>query len=279
MCSMAYRRKSFSRYRGKGRKSLRKFQRYARMYGLIRSKPEIKCCDTEINTFALSALVAGTPYVPTNVLLFTGAGVHNLIPINLCTQGTDINQRIGRKTTCRSVELRLNCFNIVDAVAIGAAQLTGPTWSATSTQYIMPTFDRVRISLVLDRNPAGAFFNYNDVWSDVSGNVNGMDTVRNLSNRQRFKVLGQWDVIVPGSTVHYTGTFGWRSFHKYIKCKIPVIYNQTSTGTISAANKNVLYLCVQGDGYPVNLNVPGSPSYQAAPMYIEGYARVRFVDE
>jgi len=151
--------------------------------------------------------------------------------LNLVPQGVEESQRVGRKITIKSINIRW-------VISAGA----GTTAS-----------DTLRLMLVQDTQANGAAATYSGV-----GGVLESDTVtafRNLENSNRFIVLKDWFFSL-NPTAGIVGAFNSTqksiTFNK--KCNIPIEFDSSaSTGAIGTIRSNNLFLLARGgvvdDGY------------------------------
>ena len=130
-----------------------------------------------------------------------------------CAQGSDINQRVGRQITLRSVQLR---GYEQSAAAAGVDQVH-------------------RIVLVYDRQSNGV--------APVIGDILQASSVtapRNLNNRRRFKILMD-RIMVCNATAESGSNVTWQF---YRKLRHPVEFNAGNAGTVADIQSGSLYLMV-----------------------------------
>lgn len=191
-------------------------------------RAELKYIDTSAsNSFALAAGI--------------------VIPINLMAQGTDINQRVGRKVQLKSVMANLNFF---------------PT-NVTNANAAQGIFGRVCIIYDSQPNGSASAAAYTDIFAAADPNA-----PLNLNNRDRFRVI--WSQYWTVSSYWLNATpaiIGGAPQNVYRKCyrkiNLPTIFNGTG-GTIGTVATGALLLCIVCDN---NNNA----------MY-DYYTRVRYSD-
>lgn len=172
----------------------------------------------------------------------TFAGQINLL--NGCVQGTDFNNRIGRKIEITSIS--------VDLIFGGG--------TLTSANYVLGNCDKVRNALVWDKQPNQTGATYADIFTTASAATAPMST-RNVNNLERFEILKVWD-----QTIDTAGNL-CAYMKDYIKCKLDVRYDNSNVGTVVDIITGALLLvsCDQNNT-GVNQNT------------IQGQIRVRFRD-
>lgn len=188
-----------------------KTSRYTGRYGRF-SGPggELKFFDTQVNF-----PVDNTPEVPS-----TGQLV--LIP-----QGVTESTRVGARCCIKSIQ-----FN-------GIATLI-PSTSAISAV-------AASVMLVQDTQCNGAAATATQVYDAPNSLV---QSVRNLENSARFKVLKRWDMTFnPSAGVSAAYNDSVRRFDYYTRCNIPLEFSST-TGAITELKSNNLFLIAgsQGNG-------------------------------
>lgn len=122
------------------------------LHSKLGKSPESKCVD-----------VQGTSN-------FSTVGV--VTPLNVCVQGPDINQRIGRRYCLKSLQLR----GYISAVSQTAGD---------------PAYSLDRALLVYDRQPNGVLPNASDILINMSTGTLNATTFVNLNNSKRFVILGK----------------------------------------------------------------------------------------
>lgn len=137
---------------------------------------EVKFYDSQVDPTALTADWATSNIDPTDEQC-----------LNALTQGTDEDQRIGRKATFKSVMIKgeIRLLN-----RDGVATLEGGR-------------NTVRIILVLDTQTNGAGMLGSAVMNGAPGNVQPENAYRNLENSKRFKILADKTI-----TLRYQGIGG-----------------------------------------------------------------------
>lgn len=182
-------------------------------------------------------------FVDVSMTNFVNATTGTITLINGIAQGSDFNNRIGRKVQIKSILLNGNLFS-------------GPPPS-NAVQGVQGM-----IAIIYDTQPnSGSLPAYTDIFQIADPN-----TVMNLNNRDRFKVLMKFRKGVNGwvSTVTPTvqGNPNNAIFSKYKKCNLEQIFSATGN-TIGGISTGALYFTSVGD-------VTGSQ--------IDWYTRVRFSD-
>lgn len=184
-----------------------------------------------------------TGYVDTAV---TGAmdTTGTIALINTVSQGTSVQQRVGKKVSLRGLQIRGNMVNS------GAAAV------ANDVAYM----------IVYDKRPSGALPSISDIL--VSANANSMN---NDNNAGRFKILKRVDAVLLGRTdaianVQDTSMLGEDC---YLDLKgIPTTYKSATTGAIADIEEGALYYVCVG----VNTAV------STAAAQHNFFCRLRFVD-
>jgi len=178
----------------------------------------------------------------TNVAVTT---TWTLTLVNGIAQGTDFNQRVGRKSTIKSVLFNGNAFPPTVMNANSAA--------GTYMRYV----------IIFDTQPNSGTL---PVGTDIFV-TNDPNTVMNLNNRDRFRVL--MDIrkqlgsylfnAAPGLVAGSPSNAFWT---KYKKCNLETIFSGTAA-TLGSISTGAIYLCVIGDN-------PTSA--------LDYYIRVRYID-
>lgn len=164
----------------------------------------------------------------------------SIFSLNLISEGTDNNNRIGRKIRARSLHLQL----LVNR-AIG---------DGTATTYF-------RVLIVLDRQPNGGLPTWGNMW-DLPGSGNAgveMMSPNNLNNSKRFKTL--YDS--RGSL--YVDFMEGRMVRKFLRLAHTTQYNGVGATVGNVASNNLL-LCITS-----------SITTGGAVPTLEGTIRLRFV--
>lgn len=163
-----------------------------------------------------------------------------VVPINLCATGTDYTERIGRKSTVVSLQIR----GFIEAAGTQA------------------TDGLCRILCVYDTQVNGALPNVNDILDTTSAL-----SFMNLNNRDRFKVIFDW-VRPMGKqdtlTANYIGGHEVSHIKKYKKVNLPAVWD----GTTAAIGS-----CQSGAIYMVFIGTVAANKYECTWQ-----SRVRFVD-
>ena len=164
--------------------------------------------------------------------------------VNGIAQGADFNQRIGRKSTMKSVIFNGNVFNLSTA-----------SLNAFNGAY-------TRLVIIYDTQPnSGSLPAGTDIFA-----TNDPNSPMNLNNRDRFQVL--MDVrkqvsafLMSATPALATGNPANAYFKKYKKCNKETIFSGTA-GTIGSISTGAIYLCFVAD----------------AAVAFDYYIRVRFTD-
>lgn len=172
----------------------------ARIAPRIGSRTELKSIDLDLATTG-----SGTGDITTTM----GRTCANAISI-----GADINQRVGRKITIRSLEMHYSIFADVDQ-------------SEPELCRIMVVFDRQANGT----QPAGT-----DILTASS-----VYAPKNLNNRERFLILKDDLVSVQRQTEKSQVVSKW-----YFRTALPVVYNAGVAGTYADIASGSLWVCVVG---------------------------------
>lgn len=154
--------------------------------------------------------------------------------LTLIPQGVTESTRVGRMCTVRSIYIRAS---VVDAPAAAAV-------AATS----------VVLYIVLDKQCNGAAAAVTDVLT--SGDM--WDAQMNLSNSNRFRILGKWTHnfnATAGVTTAYNSTR--HLMEKYIACNIPIEFSGTD-GTLGTIRSNNIFLLAGSAGGDDTCTVDGT---------------------
>lgn len=165
----------------------------------------------------------------------TVAGLFTLL--NGIAQGAGIQQRIGTRVWCTSLDLQI-LFKVQ------------PPAPLCATEY----FPIVRCMVLVDTQPNKAVFAIADVL-DTTTAVNPTLAYRNIEYSHRFKMLYDKKIILNkrATAVGFTSveenqldTYRLVKIHKTFKKPVTTSYNGTGT-TISQINDNSMYLCCFAD--------------------------------
>lgn len=163
---------------------------------------EKKCQDTVVASPGTAFTVTGT-----------------IEQIGIVAQGTDINQRIGRKIRMQYLDLRLNTF----VTAIGTSQ-----W---------------RVLVVYDRENNALTPTVADVLADVGTGSLNPNTPLNINNRNRFLVLRDHNCGMISNT-----ELADQWVHLFVPLNgMETIYNGTNTGVFGAIQSGALFLLFIND--------------------------------
>lgn len=176
---------------------------------------ENKYFDTEKAPTSISASSnwVGTEYDPTT-----------LATLFVPSQGTGINQRIGRAA-------KVKCIKIKGLIKCDAIEVASNPFNACN----------VRIALVQDTQSNGTQAQGEDVFKDPSSTVSAVLSFQNVNNFGRFKVLKDKFITLNPPSLSGTGANSFdvngvdRSFKMTYKPKQPinVRFNETDGGTIA----------------------------------------------
>lgn len=204
--------------------------------------PEIKYTDTLIEQ---TGLVAG-----------------HVVLINGVAQGLDNINRVGRKTTAKSIEVKGTYVYNGEDTSSGASPLDPLT---------------VRWAIVLDKQPNGVLPAYIDIFSLASVATTTPWCMRNPNGVERFQVLGtDMKTLVCNyagntslvATTTGAGNSSW-DFERFISCDIGSRFELT-TNVIGAIETGAIYF----------VDIVQQPASGLAPnIDLEAVTRVRFLDE
>jgi len=154
-------------------------------------------------------------------------GNGNVVLLNGIAQGTDFNQRIGRKFTIKSIYIRAEAFQ-------GTAA---------------PVTANCRILIVYDSQTNSANVTVSNVLN--VGASNPTTAMNELTNRDRFKILLDWtDTISPQGP---QGLF----MKKYLRCDLETI-NSGTANTFGSIQTGGLWMLVIGDNAAGTANPVGA---------------------
>ena len=166
---------------------------------------------------------------------FAAAGNFQLL--NAPITGSELFNRIGRKIYMKSIEVRAFIQNV-----------------STSVQ------DTGRVILIYDSQPNNAGFVNTDILADSTalGATSGYSGI-NLANRQRFKIIRDYQVMLPSVTntagVLTNGPAAmdtvWHGheFHWFVPLKgLETVYNGNNAGTVADINSGALVLMFISNG-------------------------------
>lgn len=201
--------------------------------GFYGPKGRMKRCIQEVQERKFIDVLARTD-------IFDVTGV--VVPINLCATGTDYTERIGRKTTALSLQIR-------GVIEPNAAIVVGTLG---------------RILCVYDSQVNGALPAVNDILVATSAL-----SFMNLNNRDRFKILFDWnrpfghaDTFTAGSKFEGGHEVGY--IKKFKKCNLPTVWDGTAA-TIGSCQTGAIYIVIVG--------TTAQPTY-----HVTWQSRVRFID-
>jgi len=166
-----------------------------------------------------------------------------IILMNGCIQGTNSSQRIGTKIIMKR-------FFANFAVNVPNASLnTGTGYQGNS--------DVVRVAVVYDKQPNGAFPTYAQIWN-TSGNDCAALALPSAGNSERFSILAQRNVLLVQDNNMKTGTLEHR-------CRLATRFNSGNAGDVTDINTGALYFVVVDQNTTANL--PGTYSLNTRVEY------------
>lgn len=176
--------------------------------------------------------------IPFNQTQLNMDQVNSFILLNGMVRGDDISDRDKRIVKLHSIYLKwIIQHNVIDTIG-GVC----------------------RIAIVLDKQPNGAAFTSSDLLSDITP-IDNVNSLRNLSNRKRFKLLK--DIRV---TTTSAGSNQSRCGEIYLNLKgITTVFNSGNTGAISDITSNAIYI------YYVSTSALNAPEFSY-------HGRLRFYD-
>lgn len=180
----------------------------------LRSTGEKKVIDTSVNTYQVNT---------------TGS----FTLLNGCVQGSDYDDRIGRKIVMRSVFIRgmVASEQSINMATVGAGGSTSQC---------------ARMIVFLDNQPNGAAPAVTDLLNSASP-----FSQLNLNNRDRFRVLAD-ETFAFGPMKIFGTTAGFADnqselVERFIRLRHETIYNAGNAGTIGDINSGALYMFWIGD--------------------------------
>jgi len=186
---------------------------------------------------------AVVPWSPASMVATgQGGGVTSLLaPTGAISiiQGTGTNQRIGSRLIIKSIEIS-GCFAIPQTGALAAE-----------------ASDFVKYWVVLDKQANGALHSFIDVFAELDHATSTWlapkspaVTRRNIEKARRFQILcsGAF-ALAPTVALGAEQSSFVRSFHKYLKVNIPVLYQGATglMGTITSNNVSMVIQSAQGN--------------------------------
>lgn len=229
-----------------------------------RNSPELKSREIDERYFPVAygnqtgtyAWGTGAPNPANN---WTGTAQGGFLrALNLLGQGTDIDQRIGRKVLGKSILLQLS-WRMFEAADSEGNTLTMPV--------------QIRSMLVWDKQPNNVHATIGDILYSIYSQNNTVvpmpNSPNNLKNRDRFRVL--WDckdTLSPGGD-------SIRVYDKYLKLNKETIFTDGSTSAdIGSISTGVLYLLLLSDA----LDSEPSPATIIFRPMASFCSRYRFTD-
>jgi len=214
---------------------------------------ELKFIDVNTNDFT-----GFKPLAETSGTDSTGAA--SLALLNGVALGTDATQRIGRKTTMKSIYLRCG--------------ITSRTTNSTPTNGFVTVPGQIRYLIVYDMQPNGTALTVADVFQQ-SGVADLMVSPLNLNNRDRFRVLTDKVTSIsnsPTASIPAGASDHSRYIKIYKKINLPVIYNAGTAGTVGDIQTGSLYFISF-----TNCQMNNTPA--GGWLLSSFYSRVRFEDK
>lgn len=158
----------------------------------------------------------GTGIINTGNISVAGTVINLFLPV----QGADMNQRIGRKTCIRTIDVRGNIF-----CELGNSLQPGNTKAGC-----------VKVMLLWDTQPGGAVATPGEIWNVGGTPHSGI----NMNNRDRFKVIRTKTMSFDPMLISTTATQSYAAwghtnedFHFYVKnLSLETVFS-TSAGTIA----------------------------------------------
>jgi len=157
----------------------------------------------------------------------TGACNCNLVTCNLingCTQGDEIDQRIGREIRMRHITIRGFFRGVADATAKSTCN---------------------RVLIVYDKQPNHAAMTGADLFDGLATTPVDVTKMYNLDNRKRFTVL--YDRLYPVDMMEYSKSAQKVPVYIDFPVNLPVIFNALGNATIASIETGSLYLVTMGD--------------------------------
>lgn len=188
-----------------------------------RMNQELKFHDIDVDDSAIAT---------TGTILNSGS-------VNLIAQGTEEDQRIGRKVVIKSINWR--------------GTLVVPSSSAASTVPLGIT-DTVRIIMYIDKQCNGATATVTDILATAN-----YQSFNNLSNKERFRTLFDrtFDCMpsgIGGDGTTNTAGASAQSFSFYHKCNLPIEFSATAGALTEIRSNNIGVLAISRDGSTVTLD-------------------------
>lgn len=212
-----HRKAPLSRFKRRRTASYRPAKGYVRKVGYYGRYPPLGSTELKFHDTTPAITVPNTGSIVSNSLIAIAAG-------------TGESQRIGRKITVRSINLRF-------------------TGVLTSSAVPAQTDDGLRVVLYHDKQANGAAATVTDILETAA-----YLSFNNLSNKNRFRILMDKTVDISATaafsaaSLQHGKTKSW-----YMKCNIPVEYSSV-TGALSEIRSNNLGILVISDNGQVDFN-------------------------
>lgn len=243
----------------------RGYLRTGGVYGRFQPRgPELKYLDTRLE-------IGGQP--PNAIAVSSGGPTGFIIQV---PQGTGADERIGRKITIKSIQLRITCETygyLTNNEVTGDAALNQ---ARLAQNYMKGIFC---FWLVLDKQFNGAFASTADIFDDSDPKY----ASRKLANSERFQILSYFEVAndpVSGAVAWDTESFNvlipgsLKTYQMYRKVNIPIEYS-ANTGGPAEVRSNSIYMC---HAYHVG-SIPTNPTGGNPSNLVRGFARIRYSDQ
>lgn len=191
-----------------GKSTLAKKSAQAKFKSAQGKSPESKFFDTNIN---VSMITAGS-----------------VTALNIPIEGTDYNNRVGRKIEMTSVSLDMSAVqSVANFGAAGSGGIAGVL--------------NFRVALVYDKQPTPATaVTYQQIYNNVTSILTPYEP-RLVDNIERFEVLKVWN-----SSLDTANRLSER-MNAYLSMNHEVRFNATNGGTVADITTGTLYLVVASD--------------------------------
>lgn len=189
-----------------------------------------------------------------------------IVPLNLCAEGTDYDQRIGRKINVKSIELKMNMF---------------AAWAHFSDlgHFFLGLPCMVKISIIFDSQTNGTLPNIFDIYRYYTVEYANL-TFLNADNRSRFKVLYNCDVKLDGGSsdgngIRAAGDRQSEFIHEFIPVDLTTVYQGVADHIADISTGSILLVitCTARQG---NLPTTNYPEQGQVNAYMS--TRIRFVE-
>lgn len=183
---------------------------------------------------------------------------YQVTSFNTMAAGDAGDQRNGNKINIKKVTLRIKVAVDPNSDPLNAN--------------IVANAHTFRVVLYLDTSPNGASPTFDQFFENTPASQGQLYDYNKLANKDRFKVLKDWFVVVPPSYVVYDGTnyhsYGNTKFmKKTVSVNCPTLYSDT-TNNLAAVQKNNIGMWIMSDA--------SATAY--GDMKFSYRARIRFTD-